>query len=36
MLLTNQRLDKLTAARADFEARGMLAGSCLSDALHEL
>lgn len=24
MLLTNQRLDKLAAARADFEARGML------------
>ncbi|KAG2367402.1 hypothetical protein BDR07DRAFT_1448953 [Suillus spraguei] len=28
MLLTNQRLDKLAAARVDFEARGMLRGSC--------
>lgn len=27
MLLTNQRLDKLAAARVDFEARGMLSGS---------
>jgi len=36
MLLTNQRLDKLAAARADFEARGMLTGSCVSDALREL
>ncbi|KAG2339206.1 hypothetical protein BDR05DRAFT_977829 [Suillus weaverae] len=36
MLLTNQRLDKLAAARADFEARGMLHGSCLSNALGEL
>jgi hypothetical protein len=26
MLLTNQRLDKLAAARVDFQARGMLAG----------
>jgi hypothetical protein len=33
MLLTNQRLDKLAAACADFEARGMLHGSCLSEAL---
>ncbi|KAG1838891.1 hypothetical protein F4604DRAFT_1885392 [Suillus subluteus] len=33
MLLTNQRLDKLAAARVDFEARGMLRGSCLSNAL---
>ncbi|KAI0371908.1 hypothetical protein BV20DRAFT_1065308, partial [Pilatotrama ljubarskyi] len=30
MLLTNQRLDKLAAARTDFEARGMLQGTCLS------
>ncbi|KAI0371809.1 hypothetical protein BV20DRAFT_165857 [Pilatotrama ljubarskyi] len=30
MLITNQRLDKLAAARADFEARGMLQGTCLS------
>ncbi|KAG1766610.1 hypothetical protein EV702DRAFT_980766 [Suillus placidus] len=36
MLLTNQRLDKLAAARADFEAHGMLRGSCLSSALGEL
>ncbi|OSC97902.1 hypothetical protein PYCCODRAFT_1376275, partial [Trametes coccinea BRFM310] len=28
MLLTNQRLDKLAAARADFTARGMLSGTC--------
>ncbi|KAG2116276.1 hypothetical protein DEU56DRAFT_974984 [Suillus clintonianus] len=33
MLLTNQRLDKIAAARSDFEARGMLQGSCISDAL---
>lgn len=30
MLLTNQRLDKLAAARADFAERGMLQGTCLS------
>lgn len=28
MLLTNQRLDKLAAARVDFTARGMLHGVC--------
>jgi len=33
MLLTNQRLDKLAAARADFAHRGMLKGTCLSDAI---
>jgi hypothetical protein len=33
MLLTNQRLDKLMASRADFDDRGMLHGSCLSDAI---
>ncbi|KAH9829324.1 uncharacterized protein C8Q71DRAFT_863392 [Rhodofomes roseus] len=33
MLLTNQRLDKLAAARVDFTARGMLDGTCLSEAL---
>ncbi|KAG1882203.1 hypothetical protein F4604DRAFT_1879601 [Suillus subluteus] len=33
MLLTNQHLDKLAAACADFEACGMLCGSCLSEAL---
>ncbi|KIJ05035.1 hypothetical protein PAXINDRAFT_21688 [Paxillus involutus ATCC 200175] len=32
MLLTNQRLDKLSAARADFRRRGMLDGTCLSEA----
>ena len=29
MLLTNQRLDKLAAARADFSQQGMLEGSIL-------
>ena len=29
MLVTNQRLDKLAASRADFAARGMLKGPCL-------
>lgn len=33
MLLTNQRLDKLAAARVDFMKRGMLGGTCLSDAV---
>ncbi|KAK7681443.1 hypothetical protein QCA50_015535 [Cerrena zonata] len=33
MLLTNQRLDKLAAARTDFEARGMLNGSLLSSII---
>jgi hypothetical protein len=33
MLLTNQRLDKLAAARVDFTQRGMLKGTCLSDAI---
>jgi hypothetical protein len=33
MLLTNQRLDKLAASYVDFEDRGMLEGTCLSDAL---
>lgn len=32
MLLTNQRLDKLDAARADFTERGMLRGDVLSAA----
>jgi len=36
MLLTNQRLDKLAAARADFAARGMLAGTCLSSVLDQI
>jgi hypothetical protein len=33
MLLTNQRLDKLAAAHADFTDRGMLESTCLSEAL---
>ena len=33
MLLTNQRLDKLAASYVDFADRGMLEGTCLSDAL---
>lgn len=33
MLLINQRMDKLAAARVDFTARGMLAGTCLMDSL---
>jgi hypothetical protein len=33
MLLTNQRLDKLAAAYVDFTDRGMLDGTCLSEAL---
>ncbi|EED82955.1 predicted protein [Postia placenta Mad-698-R] len=33
MLLTNQRLDKLAAARADFTAHGMLNATCLSAAI---
>ena len=36
MLLTNQHLDKLAAARVDFEKRGMLKGTCLSHALQFL
>lgn len=36
MLLTNQRLDKLAAARVDFTRRGMLNGTCLSDVLYRL
>ncbi|KAI0324376.1 hypothetical protein GY45DRAFT_1262927 [Cubamyces sp. BRFM 1775] len=35
MLLTNQRLEKLSAARADFTARGMMGGTCLSAAIME-
>lgn len=33
MLVTNQRLDKLAAARSDFEERGMLQGSLLSSVI---
>lgn len=36
MLLINQRLDKLAASRADFAARGMLKGTCLSSVLESL
>lgn len=35
MLKVNQRLDKLAAARADFTARGMLAESCLIQAIRD-
>jgi hypothetical protein len=33
MLLTNQRLDKLEAARVEFLHHGILSGTCLSDIL---
>ena len=36
MLVTNQRLDKLAAARVDFESCRMLKGSVLSGALQEV
>lgn len=36
MLLTNQRLDKLAAARVDFADRGMLQGTCLSAVLEQI
>lgn len=36
MLLTNQRLDKLAAARVDFTARGMLKGSGVSYVIGQL
>lgn len=36
MLLINQRLDKLAAARVDFTARRMLQGGCLLDTLKRL
>jgi len=36
MLLINQRLDKLAAARADFKERGMLNGTCVSQILKAL
>ena len=35
MLKINERLDKLAAARADFTARGMLADSCLVQAIRD-
>ena len=36
MLITNQRLDQLAAARIDFTNRGMLNGTCLSEVLQAL
>ena len=36
MLLTNQHLDKLAAARVDFTERGMLKGTCLSSVLDQI
>ncbi|KAG1826670.1 hypothetical protein EV424DRAFT_1509611 [Suillus variegatus] len=36
MLVTNQRLDKLAASRADFTQRKMLDGTCLSAAVLEV
>ncbi|KAH7904887.1 hypothetical protein BJ138DRAFT_1118986 [Hygrophoropsis aurantiaca] len=33
MLITNQRLDKIAAARTDFINRGMLDGNCLTNAV---
>ena len=36
MLLTNQRLDKLAAARVDFKCRGMLVGTCLAYTIFAL
>ncbi|KAG5640053.1 hypothetical protein H0H81_012725, partial [Sphagnurus paluster] len=34
MLLTNQCLEKLAAARVDFQSRGMLNGGTLADGPH--
>jgi hypothetical protein len=36
MLVTNQRLDQLAAARTDFTNRGMLNGTCLTEVLQAL
>ena len=36
ILVTNQRLDQLAAARADFASRGMLDGTCISYVLQQL
>ncbi|KAH7923128.1 hypothetical protein BV22DRAFT_1016022 [Leucogyrophana mollusca] len=36
MLISNQRIDQLAASRVDFTARGMLAGTCLSNVLEAL
>lgn len=35
MLKVNERLDKISAARADFNVRGMLAGSCFIQAFKD-
>jgi hypothetical protein len=35
ILVTNQRLDQLAAARVDFSSRGMLEGTCLSHVLQQ-
>jgi hypothetical protein len=36
MLMTNQRLDQLAAARTDFGSRGMLEGTCLNYTLQAI
>ena len=36
MLKTNERLDKIAAARIDFTARGMLVDSCLVQAIRDI
>ncbi|KAG2031370.1 hypothetical protein BDR03DRAFT_986436 [Suillus americanus] len=36
ILLTNQRLDKLSAARVDFTRWGMLTGTCLSTTMNDI
>lgn len=36
ILVMNQRLDHLSAARTDFTARGMLNGTCYSKAIQQL
>jgi hypothetical protein len=36
MLRTNERLDKIAAARVDFTARGMLADSCLVQVIRDI
>ena len=36
MLITNERANKLAAARADFKRQGMLQGTCLSWILNKL
>lgn len=35
MLLTNQRFDKMAAARVNFKDRGMLKGTCVSSSLEQ-